>query len=1225
MKIDGIHYYTTGDLVYQGLGGTQTGSDTLNNWVRRSFVFKTLPGQNSFKITFANNAPGGGGNDWAIDDIQLRTCYPSMIYAPPNPIAYFGSPLTLSDTIRSYFNNYIHYKWQVKPETTGVWVDIPGTTNTGTPVLAGSTYDYVVYYTIPGSATQPINSGDLYRVVVASNVANLSNGCNYSPDVSFGLFPVNAPCKFAATNRATVPENTTINWNKLDWSLGHIPTCCESAEITYASGKVGSTLGNVQITNDICIINLTLINSSTQNLQLFKTVLDPTFNMYMRGNVRMQAVGDFIADSCIFIARGNNTINVDGNTEIGKPDDNAYSVIGSAPGTSGYVNYILAGDSLTINGRGLINNKFASVTITPNSGAAVLVNNTNISPFPNAVTFDRLIIGNSTAKTVTLAGTNQNSFLNDNGGYLEVTANSTLIMPANYTLNAKDFISAGVYNSQLYLRLAANLNLGGSSGGITGSNFPRYFNSNNLNATSTVFFNGTVAQRIPGVLENVSLYGNITLGGTGLKTASAGNTILAGSLWRRSGGHTFSALNGRFTFTSSTALQRYYADAGTSPTNFYDLTNNNTNASGLRIDSTVGIINELQLNPNSRFTLNTGDVIMRSSDSLTSHIANLGTTIPSITYNTTYRFQIERYLYGEKSWRFVATPVLQNASDGTSPTVGASWRENNAPLTSTGYGTAITGSSAPSFGAAGLLDYVSPFPSMKYYSYAVNNFVGIADATNFKLSNAEGYMLFVRGDRGAANVLNPSVLGTPTTLRMKGRIRTADQSFTIPGIGVQSIGNPYASQINFATLTKSVGVVDAFTIWDPRLQGAQGVGGYQNYVLVGGNYRLNGLSGGAIRNTIESGEAFFVQSNTNGVKTVTIKESDKGTLSNLVSRQTNEHINTPTLEIELYQKNQTEDLSFIDGVSTVFDAPYSINLDSDDAVKFINANNNLFIPKSGRRLVVEKRPTLSLTDTVHLGFTGLNAPQYLFKVSPFLLTSTGLEAYLLDRFQNKEIALSLVSSTEVEIEFTSNAASRAQNRFSIIFKKSANNFTSIVAKRNADKSVTVNWGMENERAAKDYIVEHSLNGIDFTPLANKIPTDNSGGNPTYEYKDEVASSAANWYRVLAKILGKSDKYTAIANVIAIPEIVVDTKSSIVISPNPIVGNTINLMFKNMPIGNYELKIANASGQVMYTTSMNIQVANVTKTANVTKLSAGIYQAIIIDKNGKQEVLKLFVP
>lgn len=1217
MKVDGIHYYTTGDIIYQGLGGTQSGSDTLNNWVRKSFVFKTLPGQSNFKITFANNAPGGGGNDWAIDDIELRTCYPTMIYAPPNPIAFVGNPLTLSDTIRSYFDSYRNYKWQRRPIATGVWEDIPGETGVGTPMLINGTFDYVVTYTIPGSATQPANSGDLYRVVVASNLLNLTGSCNFSPDVSFALFPVDAPCAFADTNRAIVPENVTINWNKLNWSLGHIPTCCESAQITYASTKTGGAPGNVVINNDICIINLTLINSSTTNLQLFKTVLEPTFNMYMRGNVRMQASSTFAADTCIFTAKGNNTINIDGNTEIGKPTDaNAFSKIGSEPGAVGYINYILRGDSLTVNNRGFINNRFASFQLNPRSNSGRLINNTLTALSTTAVTFDRLVIGNDSAKTVTVGGTRATSFLNDNGGYLEVRKYGTLVMPANYSLNA-----SGVFNSQVFLRDSSNLHLGGSSGGITGSNFPLNFNTYTLNRTSTVLFNGSGAQAIPGVSNNINPYGNLNVGGSGVKTASSGNTILAGNFGRLAGFNTFNANKGRFTFTNSGFGQRYFAQVGSSTTNFYDLTNNNTFTAGLSIDSTLGVINELELNPNSIITLNTGDIIMRSADSLTSHIKNLGTTIPVINYNTSYRFQIERYLFGQKSWRFLATPVQDSTNDATSPTTGASWRENYAPLTSNGYGTAITGlNSSPSFGATQPLDHQTFFPNMKYYNVATNNFIGINDARNYKLANAFGYMLFVRGDRGALNTADPSVLGTATTLRMKGKIRTSGQSFTVPGLSVQSVGNPYASQINFATLSKT-GLVNAFVVWNPTLFGMFGVGGYENYVLNGGNYRLNGLAAGAIRNTIESGEAFFVQTNTGGTKTLTIAESDKGVGSTLVSRQGEEPISIPTIDVELFQKDATGNISSIDGVSTSFDRSFSSSLDNDDVVKFINTNNNLFIPKNNKRLVVEKRPALTVSDTINLGISGLSAMKHQFKITAFVLASTGLDAFLLDRFENKEIPLSISFSTNVDFDINGNAASYAQNRFSIIFKKSENNFTEIKAERNADKTVTVTWGIENEKASRGYILEQSNDGINFTALASKPATDNNGGNPSYSYKDEAASRAANWYRVKAEISGRADKYTAVASVIALLEEPIDTKSSIIISPNPVVNNKVNIIFKNMPQGNYDFKITNAAGQVMYSSQLNIQTANSTKNINPEKMASGVYQAIITDKNGKQQILK----
>jgi hypothetical protein len=180
-QINDVDYYTTGDMVYQGLGGTNSGSDTLNNWRRFAFVYKTKPGQTSFTLTLRNNAPGGGGNDWALDDIGIRTCYPSMKYSPSaTPSVCAGRTLFLTDTVRSYYDGYAHYKWQRYTVASGVWADIAGTTTTTTPVWNGSRYEFVATYTLGPTFTTLGNAGDQYRLVVATSLANLGNGCNYS-------------------------------------------------------------------------------------------------------------------------------------------------------------------------------------------------------------------------------------------------------------------------------------------------------------------------------------------------------------------------------------------------------------------------------------------------------------------------------------------------------------------------------------------------------------------------------------------------------------------------------------------------------------------------------------------------------------------------------------------------------------------------------------------------------------------------------------------------------------------------------------------------------------------------------------------------------------------------------------------------------------------------------------------------------------------------------------
>ncbi|MBK5269747.1 MAG: T9SS type A sorting domain-containing protein, partial [Bacteroidia bacterium] len=181
-QINSIDYYTTGDLVYQGLGSTQAATDTLNKWVKKAFVYKTQPNETSFAVSFRNNAPGGGGNDWAIDDIGIRTCEPTMKYSPSLiPSVCNANTLTLYDTIKSTYNNYTTYKWQRSTNGGATWADITGTLGPSSPTWNGTEWQYITNYVIPPAQTTLPHNGDKYRMIVATTVANISNAnCLYS-------------------------------------------------------------------------------------------------------------------------------------------------------------------------------------------------------------------------------------------------------------------------------------------------------------------------------------------------------------------------------------------------------------------------------------------------------------------------------------------------------------------------------------------------------------------------------------------------------------------------------------------------------------------------------------------------------------------------------------------------------------------------------------------------------------------------------------------------------------------------------------------------------------------------------------------------------------------------------------------------------------------------------------------------------------------------------------
>ena len=197
--LDGLDYYNTGEI------------DTLG-WLKKGFVFRTGASQTSATFSIRNNSQGGGGNDWVMDDIAVATCLPTMSYSPTiNPSVCTGNAITIADTISSFFRNYTTYKWQRSTDGGTTWFDITSDTT-----IADTTY-YITSYTIPPGNTTVADSGDLYRVVVATTPANLTDpNCNISDGVTITL-TVNdcgIPLKtdLLSFNGKLVADKGHLNW-----------------------------------------------------------------------------------------------------------------------------------------------------------------------------------------------------------------------------------------------------------------------------------------------------------------------------------------------------------------------------------------------------------------------------------------------------------------------------------------------------------------------------------------------------------------------------------------------------------------------------------------------------------------------------------------------------------------------------------------------------------------------------------------------------------------------------------------------------------------------------------------------------------------------------------------------------------------------------------------------------------------------------------------------------
>lgn len=163
-QIDGVDYYTTGSVPYN------------KRWMKKGFLFRTGDSQTSATLTIRNNAPGGGGNDWVMDDIVLGTCLPTLELRPGNNPTYcMNDQVDLSVIVTSYYNNYVDYEWERSTNGGASWnpaPEMPGKRKYNFK-YNGSVYKDTVY--VPSFLSNSIASGYKYRVKTATKPGNLDN------------------------------------------------------------------------------------------------------------------------------------------------------------------------------------------------------------------------------------------------------------------------------------------------------------------------------------------------------------------------------------------------------------------------------------------------------------------------------------------------------------------------------------------------------------------------------------------------------------------------------------------------------------------------------------------------------------------------------------------------------------------------------------------------------------------------------------------------------------------------------------------------------------------------------------------------------------------------------------------------------------------------------------------------------------------------------------------
>lgn len=240
--IDGIALCETGDIPND------------ETWRTIRFSFYTAPGQTTVKLALRNNAPGGNGNDLALDNISFRACGPDITIPGPTFEFCEGIPVTLQTVIsNSPYTNGTVYQWQTG--NAGVWTDIPGANSPEYTELL------------------PVDNAQ-YRLIVSSSSVNLGiENCRVESQViSLKKLPAllpqlqsaNVNC-FAASNGSVTLSGLTgtppfsVLWSNSDTTItvSNLVPGLYSVTLTDSKGCTG--VSSTEITEPPALNALTSI------------------------------------------------------------------------------------------------------------------------------------------------------------------------------------------------------------------------------------------------------------------------------------------------------------------------------------------------------------------------------------------------------------------------------------------------------------------------------------------------------------------------------------------------------------------------------------------------------------------------------------------------------------------------------------------------------------------------------------------------------------------------------------------------------------------------------------------------------------------------------------------------------------------------------------------------------------------------------------------------------
>jgi large repetitive protein len=245
-----------------------------SQWSRYALFFTSTASTVVLKII--NNAPGGCGNDLALDDIEFRACGPTLSAAISGSTNVCGGqPINLTSSISAGYVNPV-YQWQSSNDNIN-FNNIAGATNT--------------------TFTQTPSIGTTYYRLLSSENGNIGNtNCRVASNVTnVVVFAIpNAPvgsgaeyCQNASPSLLNATGSGTINWYGTNASGG-----TSASSQTPSTATIGTTNYYVSSTVNGCESSRTAVPVTVNPLPLISaTVGNISCNGLATGTIVSNASG----------------------------------------------------------------------------------------------------------------------------------------------------------------------------------------------------------------------------------------------------------------------------------------------------------------------------------------------------------------------------------------------------------------------------------------------------------------------------------------------------------------------------------------------------------------------------------------------------------------------------------------------------------------------------------------------------------------------------------------------------------------------------------------------------------------------------------------------------------------------------------------------------------------------------------------------------------------------